>query len=194
MRVRGNHTCNDLLQPHSVAIVVEQCRGATQSGANQPIRAIIPIIGAAIIQQVAVVVPGIRLPTCARQGIHAAQAIGGIVLIRGCPHRRRHGDTIAHAIVAILIALPGRIRRTCEALQRIVGVTDDAPVTESHLCTTMATFQNNALLQKVACTRGEQRKLLHTFVRFSEEYLVMNRSPTDRLPELCCLSSLLTRK
>ncbi len=73
MSVSGNCASDDLLQSCAIAVVTELCRDATHGCADHPVGAIVEVCRTAVVDEVAVVVPGIGLT------IHAAQAICGII-------------------------------------------------------------------------------------------------------------------
>jgi len=93
--------------------------------ARQSIRGVIRVRARAIVQQIAVVVPGVRLP------VHAGEAVGGIVSVRvrdGCAARQEDallfGESVPHRVVCVTEVTPVRVVRFLEAIQRVIDVAD----------------------------------------------------------------------
>jgi hypothetical protein len=80
---------------------------------------------AAVVGQVAVVVPSVRLT------IDRCQAIRRVIRVRRDQRARdrlRGDGAVAHGVIFVLEALAARVGRACQALQRVIGVANHRPV------------------------------------------------------------------
>jgi hypothetical protein len=86
---------------------------------RQPIGVVIRVAARAVVQEIAVVVPGVSL------AVDGGEAIGRVVLIVYHTHRRCQSQAVAHGVVGVAVVLTGGVGGRDEAVERVVDVGDD---------------------------------------------------------------------
>ncbi len=86
--------------------------------AAQAVGGIVGVSVRSIIEQVAIIVPGVAHPA------HAGQAVGVVVAIGGAAHLCRLAQPVAHGVVTVMEIVAGAVIRGGQAVEWVIGVID----------------------------------------------------------------------